>query len=230
MGSVIMLGRETRVTYPSVSSTFANNTWEDIIAACQKKQVPESWTVGNQKSITIGGTEYLVDIIGKNHDYYADNSGLAPLTFQLHDCHKNTAWIKNEAASGNWESSDMRATYIPDIKNQMPAAVKAALRKVNKLTSNGTVLIDPVEDDLFLLSEVEVYGTAANSFSGEGEQYGFYKAGGSKIKNLNGSPHIWWLRSPYNWGSKDFVAVQADGTQNIFRVNNWYGVAPAFCF
>ena len=65
---------------------FANNDWAAIIAACQRKQVPETWTVGDQKEMTIGQS-YMIDIIGKDHDTYADGSGTAPLTLQMHDCY-----------------------------------------------------------------------------------------------------------------------------------------------
>ena len=65
---------------------FANNSWEAIIAACQSGNVPASWAVGDSKTMTIGGTDYQIDIIGKNHDTYTAG-GTAPLTFQLHDCY-----------------------------------------------------------------------------------------------------------------------------------------------
>ena len=65
---------------------FANNDWATIIAACQRKQVPETWAVGDQKEMTIG-QPYMIDIIGKDHDTYADGSGTAPLTLQMHDCY-----------------------------------------------------------------------------------------------------------------------------------------------
>ena len=84
-----MSGRSPRwftgIRYP-YEAVFADNTWEQIISVCQKGIVPPSWKVGDQKSMTIGGTEYMIDIIGKNHDTYA-SGGKAPLTFQLHDCY-----------------------------------------------------------------------------------------------------------------------------------------------
>jgi len=63
---------------------FANNSWENIALACQLGAVPETWAVGDEKEITIDGWEYTVNIIGKDHDDYADGSGKAPLTFQLY--------------------------------------------------------------------------------------------------------------------------------------------------
>lgn len=84
-----MSGRSPRwftgIQYP-YEANFADNTWEQIISVCQKGIVPLSWKVGDQKAMTIGGTDYLIDIIGINHDDYSDGSGKATFTFQLHDC------------------------------------------------------------------------------------------------------------------------------------------------
>ena len=74
---------------PPYEANFADNTWETIIAACQRGAVPETWAVGNHKTMMINGASYQVDIIGKNHDTYAAG-GKAPLTFQLHDCYDET--------------------------------------------------------------------------------------------------------------------------------------------
>lgn len=73
---------------PSYNPVFANNTWEQIIAACHNNEVPDTWKAADHKPMTIGGVDYQIDIIGKNHDDYSDGSGKAPLTFQLHDCYK----------------------------------------------------------------------------------------------------------------------------------------------
>ena len=51
-----------------LDDNFANNSWEAIIAACQSGSVPDTWVVGNSKMMTINGTDYQIDIIGKNHD------------------------------------------------------------------------------------------------------------------------------------------------------------------
>ena len=59
--------------------------------------------------MTIGGTDYQVDIIGKNHDDYYDGSGKAPLTFQLHDCCATGYGMNDtETVVGGWKSSKMR--------------------------------------------------------------------------------------------------------------------------
>ena len=70
-----------------LAAAFADNSWAAIIAACQAREVPDTWAVGDSKPMTIGGADYQIDIIGENHDSYTDGSGTAPLTFQMHDCY-----------------------------------------------------------------------------------------------------------------------------------------------
>ena len=88
-GGRTLIQATSYTTYPlkfsPYRSTFANNSWEMIIQACKNNEVPSAWNIGDQKTMTIGGVDYEIDIIGKNHDTYSDGSGKAPLTFQFHN-------------------------------------------------------------------------------------------------------------------------------------------------
>ena len=213
--------------------SFADSEWSEIIAACQSGSVPDSWGVGDSKPMTINGTSYQIDIIGKNHDEYADGSGKAPLTFQMHDCYADTKDMNGSATnSGGWGSCDMRTTHLPAIKALMPAEVQAGLKKVQKLTSAGNQSsdINTTEDDLFLLSEVEIFGSLTHSKSGEGTQYDYYSAGNSRVKNQNGGVSSWWERSPRGSVSSAFCIVSGSGNANRSSANASIGVAFGFCF
>ena len=209
---------------------FANNTWATIIDACHKNQVPDTWAVGNQKTMTINGTAYAIDIIGKGHDDYADGSGKAPLTFQLHDCYGELKQMNSSNTnSGGWTSCDMRQTHLPAILALMPTEVQNGIREVNKLTSAGnkSSTINTTADKLFLLSEIEIFGSVSYSESGEGTQYDYYKAN-SKVKNQNGSANYWWERSPL--GSLYFCFVNKGGNADFDYATGTDAVSFAFCF
>lgn len=215
------------------SDNFADNTWEQIIAICQKQVVPPTWKVGDQKAMTIGGTDYLIDIIGINHDDYSDGSGKAPLTFQLHDCYGETKNMNSsDTNSGGWKNSAMRTTHLPAILALMPTEVRSGIREVSKKASVGgrSTTIETVSDKLFLLSEVEIFGSVSYSKSGEGTQYDYYKAGNSKAKKFNGGARSWWERSPYGGSSKDFCRVDSAGGALYNSASGALGVAFAFCF
>lgn len=214
-------------------SIFSNNSWADIIAACQSGNVPASWVVGNYKNMTINGKVYRIDIIGKNHDDLSDGTGKAPLTFQLHDCYA-TIFSMNPTITnvGGWRDCKMRTWAMPILKAEMPAEVQAGIRPVNKLTSAGgqSSSIVTTSDELFLPSEVEVFGSITNSFSGEGTQYEYYQAGNSKVKNRNGRADNWWERSPLFDGSASYCFVTIKGTVAHNNPNTAYGVPFCFCF
>ena len=176
-----------------INPVFGNNSWADIIKACQKKQVPNTWNVGDSCNMTINNKTYAIDIIGKNHDDYADGSGKAPLTFQLHNCYDKTENMNSSNTnSGGWKNSAMRTTHLPAILAMMPTEVQNGIREVSKKASVGgaSSTIETVSDKLFLLSEVEIFGSTSYSAAGEGTQYDYYKAGNSKVKKKNGSAAI----------------------------------------
>lgn len=220
------------VTVSFLKDNFADNDWSAIIAACHSGSVPSTWVVGNSKTMTINGTSYQIDIIGKNHDTYA-SGGKAPLTFQLHDCYADTkAMNSSNTNSGGWTSCAMRSTHLPAILALMPTEVRSGIREVNKLTSAGSQssTINTTADKLFLLSEVEIFGSTSHSAAGEGTQYDYYKAGNSKVKNRNGSAASWWERSPYASYSTRFCLVNGNGGANYITASDARCVAFGFCF
>jgi len=231
-----MSGRSPRwftgIKYP-YEANFADNTWEQIIAACQKKRIPSTWKVADQKAMTINGTYYLIDIIGFDHDEYTDGSGKAPITFQMHDCY-GTKYAMNAGNTtvGGWTSCAMRSTHLPAILSQMPTEVQNGIREVNKLTSAGnqSATINTTADKLFLLSEIEIFGSVSDSMSGEGTQYDYYKTGGSTVKKLNGSASDCWERSPCARNFARFCRVISNGSAGSSNASFARGVAFGFCF
>ncbi len=217
---------------PTYDPVFANNTWKQIIEACHNNAVPDTWKVADQKSMTINGVDYQVDIIGKNHDDYSDGSGKAPLTFQLHDCYADTKQMNSSNTNnGGWTSCAMRQTHLPAILSLMPTEVQNGIREVNKLTAQTmSAAINTTADKLFLLSEVEIFGVINYSNPGEGTQYDYYKVGNSRVKNLSSSVGFWWERSPYNSNSTHFCDVDGNGDVDCAKASYMLSVAFGFCF
>ena len=228
----VLIGTQT-ADITLFDSVFANNSWETIIAVCRSGDVPDSWAVGNSKNMTIGGAEYQIDIIGKNHDDYADGSGKAPLTFQLHDCYADVkAMNSSNTNSGGWKECAMRKTHLPTVLALMPAEVQSGIREVSKTTmaKRSDKWLETVPDKLFLLSEVETFGSTGNSAAGEGSQYAYYGAGGSAVKTLNGGMSSWWLRSPMRTSDYSFCASSGGGEPTNLDAKLERGTAFAFCF
>lgn len=234
-GGVTVTATQSITVKKAYDATFANNDWSTIIDACQTKSVPSSWVVGNSKTMTINGTSYQIDIIGKNHDTYA-SGGTAPLTFQMHDCYaENQFMYETYYNDGGWAATAMRNTHLPNILSCMPSEVRNGIKAVNKLSSAGNLstAITTTADKLFLLSEVEVFGSASYSVSGEGSHYAYYAAGNSKFKYKNGSSQSWGLRSAHKSNRERFLVVHAGVSSSQASSSDCYtksGVAFAFCF
>lgn len=226
--AVFMFGRSGG---DSLSPVFSENSWEQIIEACQRNKVPDTWLVGDYKDMTINGTLYQINIIGKYHDTYSDGTGKAPLTLQFRDCYATKyAMYASESIYVGWAKSQMRSTHLPTILSLMPNEVQLGIRNVNKLTEaeDGTT-VETSADGLFLLSEGEIFGTTIYTATGEGIQYDYYKNGGSKVKEVAGTGAEWWTRSLYGASSKIFVTVSG-GTARLVGQHLDTAVSPAFCF
>lgn len=222
---------------PVYTATFADNSWEDIIMACENNEVPETWSVGDTKSMTINSTEYNIQIIGKNYDIYT-SGGTAPLTFQLVEIYATTAQMNStERNSIGWSGSAMRTTTLPAIMATMPSEVQSAIKAVDKVTIEGKgknfdapTTLETTSDKLFLLSESEVFGSTSNSGGvSEGARYAFYANGGSTVKT--GGSNWWFLRGPMYVNVFNFSTVKSDGNLSGSNVGATSGgISFAFCF
>ena len=231
MGKVMISGVAPNMTVPLVTSPVLNdNTWETILAASDMGIASRIWNVGDTKNITVNGVSYPVQIIGFNHDTKTDG-GTAGITFQLVDC-LNTTYQMNSSNNnaGGWKSSAMRSR-MSEFLGQLDEDLQSVIKPVNKLVSigNNTSTIETVSDKLFLLSEVEIFGSTPYSFAGEGSQYAYYKAGNSKVKKVNGSADYWWERSPEAHHTASFCSVNSNGNASAANASFSAGVSFGFC-
>lgn len=82
--------------------------------------------------------------------------------------------MNNEMSnSGGWANSSMRTTIIPKFKACLPSDLQAVLKTVTKYSDNtggGSDIasyVTTTTDDIFLLSEFEVFGTRTYANSAE---------------------------------------------------------------
>ena len=225
---------------PTYNDVFANNSWSQIIEACQTNSIPSTWRPGNSKSMLINGINYDIEIIGKNHDTY-QNGGTAPLTFMFKNCIQKSQWhnITSYYGEDAWESCDMRNKVLPDILSKMPSEVKNSIQAVSKITARGENSgLATTNDKLFLLAEKEIFsnaGYANDGYSNNDETaalktYSYITK--RKKETDSGSTFItWWTRSPVKGQSYSICNVDySGGGMNLMQNTSFIGVAPAFCF
>ena len=212
-------------------SDLDSSIWDVIDAVSKSGNAASIWSVGDKKTVNIGGTDYQFQIIGFNHDTKTAG-GKAGITFQMVDCMNTNAQMNSSNTnSGGWTSCAMRTSTLNSIFSSLPADLKNVIKAVNKLTSAGSksATINTTSDKLFLLSEVETFGSTTNSKPGEGSQYAYYKAGNSKAKKANGSVSYWWERSPKQNDTSGFCYVNDRGYTDYATADNSFGVSFGFC-
>lgn len=218
--------------YPFTIGDNLNDTdWADIDICGRLGMAQQFFKVGDSKTVNIGGTNYEVQIIGFNHDDKV-SGGKAAYSFQLVDCLNQTQQMNtSNTNTGGWNGSAMRGR-MSTYKSQLPAALRNVIKTVKKKSGTGggsSSGTQQTNDDLFLLSEIEIFGTTTYSVAGEGTQYEWYKAGNSRIKKVNGSAYYWWERSPHSGYTDYFCIVGSSGTANNNSASDSYGVSFGFC-
>ncbi len=216
--------------YPFVvGATLEDTSWDSIAIVSKLGWVQNYWKVGDKKNITVNGVTYAAQIIGFDHDTLTTADGSrtkAGITFQLVDC-LNTKYNMNDDNTNvnGWRGSKMRTSTMPTLLNQLSSDLKSVLKFVNKVTSKGNEqsALETTSDKLFLLSEIEVFGTTKYSFSGEGNQYEYYAAGNNAAK-LYG----WWERSPWTGYNNSFCYVDS-GVASTTHSAESFGVSFGFC-
>lgn len=218
--------------YPFTIGDNLNDTdWADIDICGRLGMAQQFFKVGDSKTVNIGGTNYEVQIIGFNHDDKV-SGGKAAYSFQLVDCLNQTQQMNtSNTNTGGWNGSAMRGR-MSTYKSQLPAALRNVIKTVKKKSGTGggsSSGTQQTNDDLFLLSEIEIFGTTTYSVAGEGTQYEWYKAGNSRIKKVNGSANSWWERSPGSGDTSRFCSVRSSGNADYGSASASFGVSFGFC-
>ena len=214
-----------------LEANFAENSWENIILACQLNKIPNDWKVGDKKTMRIGDSEYNIAIIGKDHDTYTEG-GKAPLTFQLtEEVYGSAAMNATQTNATGWSASQMRNVTMAEILSVMPSEVSNAIKAVDKLTLKGDGSgLETTSDKLFLMSLFEVYGSTfySNGYE-EGSKYVYYSD--IEKRKMNAT---WWLRGPgINNGKNNgigFTQINMSGYMANGDASTASGVVFGFCF
>lgn len=138
--------------------------------------------------------------------------------------------------SGGWEGC-VRRTWCNNVyKKCLPTYIQNMMKQVKKLTSAGSrsSTIKASNDYAFLLSEIEIFGNAAYSYSGEGKQYQYFKnATANRYKKPRFDDSLvsghYWERSPYFGSESRFCHVDVSGNSHYNDAHNSYGIVPCLC-
>lgn len=138
--------------------------------------------------------------------------------------------------SGGWEGCARRKWCNSVYKGCLPPYIQNMMKQVKKLTSAGgwSSMIETSNDYAFLPSEIEVFDSVGYSFTGEGEQYQYFKnATANRYKKPRFSSDYvsgyYWTRSPCSSDSGSFCGVGVAGGAGTYSADYARGIVPCLC-
>lgn len=194
-------------------------------------------SIGDTMSGSVGGVSCSFRIIGFNHDDLADKTaygkktttGKAGITLEMENCYTSGAMNFSGNTAHTWSGCSQRERLNNTTKGTISTLLQNAIKKVLKNTAGSET-----KDDLFLLSEFEIFGSNTYSSSSSGKWYAYYKAGNSRTKRDSTLSNTtgWWLRSPCNLNSTGFCnIVNSANNPGVYynSPNQSMGISFAFC-
>jgi hypothetical protein len=233
---------------------MVNAYYNGIITLDDVKSV---WSVGDKRAISLSAMEATG--VGESHvaqeqyftilDFEHDNLSTsindktkALITVQQLNLLSNGTtleggYMESTNTNANGWSGSARYKWCNEVfKAALPSYIQNMIRPVKKLTSAGnkSTTINTSTDSIFLLSEIEIFGSIPSSVSGEGTQYSYYTTAANRIKYIGntstqGSARGLWERSPFSSSADGFCFVGSNGTAGGADASIALGLAPAFC-
>lgn len=233
--------------------SFATDDWATIINIIQEKKYCNVYNVGDTKEITLStfGT-HTIRIANESTPVECSTTGFSQTTcgFVIEFADIITEHRMNPVSDpnttdgygnkGGWRYSEMRTYVNNTIYNSLPTDLKNIIIDTTVVSGHGSNDSNnfTTTDKLYLFSTKEILNnnpenldTAANLT----RQLDYYNQEGTTndqstaaIKNYNGTPSIWWLRSTRSNSTNDFYRIHADGASGRNAASYSYGVSPGF--
>lgn len=232
-----------------VLAPFATTSDSNFVAMIQAAhagtidlQADAGWGVGDKRTIHIGAftgggsvshAAQDIDIAISSFEDY-ENCGCVMQFDFVDELAAGNRMKRSNSNAGGYDASEMYTTTLPALVNVLPAYLRGLLIEFSCKASKGGLdqSIETITGNkLALRSEVEIFGRAAYSFSGEGSQIPYYTTAANRIKKRghSGSASNWWERSPYGGNTTQFCRVGSAGSSLWSNASNAEGVAPFGC-
>lgn len=206
-----------------VGESHLSGTYKFAIAGFEHDDLTTPINGHTKAAVTLTQVDCLMDISNRNNPINGKNNT------------ENGYMNSSNTNVGGWKECSRRK-WCNEIYYNAIISVKDIVKEVNKKTSagGGSSTIVTTADKIFLLSEIEIYGSIQYSAAGEGNQYQYYKntvANKYKLPKQSSSAYsnMWWQRSPNGNNDSHFCYVNANGYKTYDNANFNRGIAPCFC-
>lgn len=205
-----------------VGESHHADTYEYVIYGIEHDDLAEPINGHTKAAITIGQLRYFTTA-GATNGYGDKELGYMNST---------------DTTSGGWESCARRKWCNEVFFNALPDGLKPMVKTVKKYSGVGngsTSGIQTTQDKVFLLSEIEIFGTRYESVDGEGSQYQFFAMATSNLYKLPTWTNTtvcgkYWERSPRMSYPNRFCGVGEYGNcEGSDGAHEPSGIAPTMC-
>jgi len=233
--------------------SFSTDSWATIQKAVQNNNT-SVYNVGDTKSVTINGNNYMVRIANKSTAQNCGNSDYSQtacgFVVEFADI-ITTMKMRDTATNVGGYPTTLVFDYLNNtLLGQLPNDLQSVIEPTRVISGYGTsdsANFISTSQKLYLLSGVEVHGadeydTAASTTT----QLDYYvdmpseaydPCGGCgataykyprAVKQYNSSNTWWWLRPAISFASNSFRNIANGGTLGDNIASNTSGVSPAF--
>lgn len=214
---------------------LAENTWEEIAAACSEGVASSLWSVGDQKTFDIDGKSYIAKIVDFNHydlantdakydTGYNGGTNKNALTFLVFTSMGTGQMHSTDSPSG-WNVTKMRTETMPQKLALLPQDLQEALRTVTikfalKYVAGATP--GSSQDKLFIPGNWEIQADSDNGYTFE-SRFAYYAAG-----NALGLPGVIWTRDKADSDTWRIIN-SLTGNSSAYPSSSAYVICPVFC-
>lgn len=227
----------------SVSTGFADASWEQIAADIQDGSYTTKYEVGETKDITLTGIGTMtLQIADFDHDYLSGNTSAnkAAITLITKDLLPDTKKMNATNTNVGGFPASALYDYLNDtIYAALPEDLKSLVVPIYKWygTGNNTTkgqwhgckVWVPLEYELF---GDETYAPTTEHTTGNARKYPIFTDNASRIKRMNngsGDAQWYWTASPYAITATAFCIVHNSGSANSIAANFARGVCFGLC-
>lgn len=223
------------VTVPDMPKLKLDDcSWDEIAMYAQSGMADKVFALGDTKKITLkDGSSLHVRIIDFKHDTDKDNN-ILPITFETVETLNEDIEMNTEPTNKfGWQNSHLRKVLNTSVFGNLPDDLRSVIKPCLKKTSLGgnSEKYGLTSDNLFVLSEQEIFGRKIYSHGGEGFWYEWYRQENTEYGKCkqNGERDWRWERSPRSGNATGFCSVGSSGTANNAGASTSRGVSFGFC-
>ena len=230
------------------TTTFAEDSWKTIAAAIKNGQL-DSYPLGSEKEVEIGGTSYTVRVANNTTPEECNRADFSQtacgFVVEFVDILMTGSMNSTDTNVGGWPATEARTLANSDYFNYLPSDLQKVIIDTNVISGHGRTVGETnftSTDKLYLLSAHEVWedGTSNqvlkyDTASSNTRQLDYYANLGvttnnysGAIKQYNSSDFSWWLRAANSDDDSFFLRVNDSGDWDTGSAIGTNGFAPAF--